>query len=1014
MDAELEFAILPSTTGKQLFDQIVKTIGLRETWFFGLQYQDSKGFSTWLKLNKRVTAQDVKRDNPLLIKFRGKFYPEDVADELIQEATQRLFFLQVKESILNDDIYCPPETAVLLASYAVQVKHGDYRKDYHVPGYLTREKLLPQRVLEQHKLNKNQWEERIQVWHKEHKGMLREDAMVEYLKIAQDLEMYGVNYFSIKNKKGSELWLGVDALGLNIYDKKDKMTPKIGFPWSEIRNISFNDKKFVIKPIDKKAPDFVFYVPRLRINKRILALCMGNHDLYMRRRKPDTIEVQQMKAQAREEKNKRQMERALLETEKKKRENAEKETEKIAQADLERTKEELKSKLMGVHIQDSVHPHMHDHDETDESSAEASAELTSPGMVRDRSEEERVTEAQKNQRLQKNLKFLSTELAGAVDESKKTPNDLIHAENVKAGRDKYKTLRQIRQGNTKQRIDEFESILEDTSNSSIINEHGRLDTADTCACSTTAELSEAVSVSLGLDSVSSPLNTMNQCSSGALADCDQTCGNSSQGVLELGAAVNMNSQGRNLGEDDFGEVCYHDIQQVSCMELLRSGEMDSAQSVTRDPVISRQDCHCVWYSKGDQGGKGGMRTAMAQGRHVILSYRSCSLTICCQKQKDKFGVNGVSSDYAFICCALQLNFCVPPGKQNHLCASRNDCTIDKLRRKNCASCRLKRCFMSGMSLKGRRLKGAGQTRNVEEEQPSAPWGPGERGERPGKRDVILEPGSAVARTQGASQALALGIPPTVRSCLSLLSVLQTIEPALVNAGHDPAQPDSSDSLLTSLNELGERQLVTVVRWAKAIPGFRDLHVDDQMTVIQLSWMGVMVFALGWRSYTLTNSSMLYFAPDLVFNDQRMQVSSMYEHCVRMKLLSQQFCMLKVTQEEFLCMKALVLFSIMPMEGLKSQRCFDELRTSYIKELDRLASHCGETTRTQRLFQLTQLLDYLQSIVRKLHQFTYDLFIEAQSLQTRVNFPEMISEIVSVHVPKILSGMVKPILFHDTV
>lgn len=46
--------------------------------------------------------------------------------------------------------------------------------------------------------------------------------MMEYLKIAQDLEMYGVNYFSIKNKKGSELWLGVDALGLNIYEQTDK------------------------------------------------------------------------------------------------------------------------------------------------------------------------------------------------------------------------------------------------------------------------------------------------------------------------------------------------------------------------------------------------------------------------------------------------------------------------------------------------------------------------------------------------------------------------------------------------------------------------------------------------------------------------------------------------------------------------------------------------------------------------------------------------------------------------
>ena len=46
--------------------------------------------------------------------------------------------------------------------------------------------------------------------------------MLEYLKIAQDLEMYGVNYFDIRNKKGTELYLGVDALGLNIYDKQDK------------------------------------------------------------------------------------------------------------------------------------------------------------------------------------------------------------------------------------------------------------------------------------------------------------------------------------------------------------------------------------------------------------------------------------------------------------------------------------------------------------------------------------------------------------------------------------------------------------------------------------------------------------------------------------------------------------------------------------------------------------------------------------------------------------------------
>lgn len=54
--------------------------------------------------------------------FLAKFYPEEVAEELVQEVTQHLFFLQVNRAILAMDIYCPPEASVLLASYAVQAK----------------------------------------------------------------------------------------------------------------------------------------------------------------------------------------------------------------------------------------------------------------------------------------------------------------------------------------------------------------------------------------------------------------------------------------------------------------------------------------------------------------------------------------------------------------------------------------------------------------------------------------------------------------------------------------------------------------------------------------------------------------------------------------------------------------------------------------------------------------------------------------------------------------------------
>jgi len=63
-----------------------------------------------------------------------------------------MFYLQVREAVLTDEIYCPPETAVLLASYAAQVKHGDYDPDVHKPGFLDADKMLPERCYQTHNI----------------------------------------------------------------------------------------------------------------------------------------------------------------------------------------------------------------------------------------------------------------------------------------------------------------------------------------------------------------------------------------------------------------------------------------------------------------------------------------------------------------------------------------------------------------------------------------------------------------------------------------------------------------------------------------------------------------------------------------------------------------------------------------------------------------------------------------------------------------------------------------------
>uniref|UniRef100_A0A668TRP6 Progesterone receptor n=1 Tax=Oreochromis aureus TaxID=47969 RepID=A0A668TRP6_OREAU len=336
------------------------------------------------------------------------------------------------------------------------------------------------------------------------------------------------------------------------------------------------------------------------------------------------------------------------------------------------------------------------------------------------------------------------------------------------------------------------------------------------------------------------------------------------------------------------------------------------------------------------------------------------------------------------------------GHHSYLCAGRNDCIVDKIRRKNCPACRLRKCYQAGMMLGGRKLKRFGALKDTGL-TPSLMF-----------RSHLTMPGDSQALTP---MSYIPGI-HDLQLSQQMISILENIEPEVVYSGYDNSQPDVPHLLLTSLNRLCEKQLMWIVKWSKSLPGFRNLHINDQMTLIQYSWMNLMVFSLGWRSFQNVTSEYLYFAPDLILSQEQMRRSPIYDLCLAIQFIPQEFANLQVTREEFLCMKAIILLNTVPLEGLKSQAAFDEMRQNYVRELTK-AIHMKEkgiVASSQRFYHLTRLMDAIHDIVKKVNLFCLSTFIQADAM--KVEFPEMMTEVIASQLPKVLAGMVRPLLFHS--
>lgn len=91
-----------------------------------------------------------------------------------------------------------------------------------------------------------------------------------------------------------------------------------------------------------------------------------------------------------------------------------------------------------------------------------------------------------------------------------------------------------------------------------------------------------------------------------------------------------------------------------------------------------------------------------------------------------------------------------------------------------------------------------------------------KGRQTGK--VIQQPTIPERNLPPLPEARSLVPKPMPQLVPTMLSLLKAIEPDTIYAGYDSTIPDTSTRLMTTLNRLGGRQVISAVKWAKALPG----------------------------------------------------------------------------------------------------------------------------------------------------------------------------------------------------
>lgn len=232
-----------NANGQTVLDYVCEYLNVVEKDYFGLRFQDISKHRYWIDLNKPISKQ--LRGPNLGLRFRVRFYPSNVG-VLQEEITRYQLFVQLQRDLLHGRLYCPQNEAAVLGGLILQSMLGDYDDEERAPDYVSEYKLLLKQT--------TKIEEKIAEAHKSFKGLTPAEAELEFLQRASKLDTYGFDPYTVTDKQGQMVYVGVTHRGIFVY-QTNRMVHHIS--WEQLDKVNFLGKELTIIPVANYVSPYV-------------------------------------------------------------------------------------------------------------------------------------------------------------------------------------------------------------------------------------------------------------------------------------------------------------------------------------------------------------------------------------------------------------------------------------------------------------------------------------------------------------------------------------------------------------------------------------------------------------------------------------------------------------------------------------------------------------------------------------------------------------------------------------